>query len=80
MRDPSVLFSLSFSEEVLLGHRKEIRLDMGGMLISPDGLLVITEDPDGKKYILKLAEEPRNVYTGITNVLLIHKTFQFFKF
>lgn len=51
-------------EEVLLGHCKEIRLDMGSAFTPDEKLQVITEDSDGQKFILKLNQESTNVFTG----------------
>uniref|UniRef100_A0A183UQL8 Filamin-A n=1 Tax=Toxocara canis TaxID=6265 RepID=A0A183UQL8_TOXCA len=51
-------------ENVLLGHRKEIRVSTSGAVPSTTGLEAITEDPDGRRYLLKFTPESDDVFVG----------------
>lgn len=50
---------------MLLGYHKEIVIDAGRTLSADEKLQVITSDPDGKKYAVKLVSTSPNVFAGL---------------
>uniref|UniRef100_F1KPN0 Filamin-A n=1 Tax=Ascaris suum TaxID=6253 RepID=F1KPN0_ASCSU len=52
------------NENVLVGHRKEILINTGGTIPHAMGIEAITEDPDGRKYLLKLTPQIGGIFSG----------------
>lgn len=51
-------------ENVLIGHRKDIAIDIGELVAEQDGLEVIIDDGSRHNYLLKLTLGRPNIYTG----------------
>lgn len=60
---------LLFAENVLVGHRKEILINTGGTIPHAMGIEAITEDPDGRKYLLKLTPQIGGIFSGFFQLI-----------